>query len=64
MRVVIIGNGIIANLGALYLRKRLPESTEIVIVGPTSRGGLPVVGESTKEITAMFLEEKLGLGSI
>ncbi len=62
MRVVIMGNGILGNLGALYLRKRLPEAVEVVIVGPPSRGGLPVVGESTIEITARFLEEQLGLG--
>ncbi len=62
MRVAIIGNGILANLGALYLRKRLPEVTEVIRVGPESRGGLPVVGESTIEITAQFLENELGLG--
>lgn len=62
MRVMIVGNGIVANLAALYLRKRLPETAHIVIAGPESRGGMPVVGESTIEITAQFLENKLGLG--
>ena len=62
MRIAILGNGILANLAALYLRKKLPDSAEIVVVGPAGRGGLPVVGESTIEITARFLEEQLGLG--
>ncbi len=62
MRVAIMGNGILANLAALYLRKRLPDSAEVVIIGPESRGGLPVVGESLIEITTRFLEEQLGLG--
>lgn len=62
MRVAIMGNGILGNLAALFLRKQLPESTEIVVVGPTDRGGLPVVGESTIEITTRFMEELLGLG--
>jgi flavin-dependent dehydrogenase len=62
MRVAIIGNGIVANLGALYFSKRLPQSAEIMLIGPDSRGGLPVVGESTIEITTQFLEGQLGLG--
>ena len=33
MRIAIIGNGIVANLAALYFNKRLPESTEIVLIG-------------------------------
>jgi 2-polyprenyl-6-methoxyphenol hydroxylase-like FAD-dependent oxidoreductase len=61
MRVTFMGNGILANLGALYLRKKLPDSVEIVVVGPQSRGGLPLVGESIIEITARFLEEDLEL---
>ena len=62
MRVLIVGNGIIANLCALHLRNRLPADVEIVIVGPESPGGMPVVGEATIEITAQFLENQLGLG--
>lgn len=62
MRVLIVGNGVVGNLAALYLRKRLPTNVEIVIVGPESRGGMPVVGESTIEITARFLENQLELG--
>ena len=61
MHVAIIGNGIIGNLAALYLRRSLPESAEISIIGPSMRS-LPVVGESTIEITAQFLENQLGLG--
>jgi 2-polyprenyl-6-methoxyphenol hydroxylase-like FAD-dependent oxidoreductase len=62
MQVAIIGNGILANLGALYFKKHLPESVDVVLIGPDDRGGLPLVGESTIEITAEFLEGKLGLG--
>jgi flavin-dependent dehydrogenase len=62
MRVAIIGNGILANLGALYFKKHLPEAIEVVMIGPDDRGGLPIVGESTIEITSEFLEGKLGLG--
>lgn len=62
MRVVIIGNGIVANLAALYARKRVPEGMTLTVVGPESRGGMPIVGESTIEITARFLEQQLGLG--
>ncbi|MCA9669949.1 MAG: tryptophan 7-halogenase [Myxococcales bacterium] len=61
MDVVVVGNGIVGNLAALYLRRRLPDS-HITIIGPASRGGAPVVGESTIEITAQFLENELGLG--
>ena len=61
MRVAIIGNGIVSNLGALYFKKRLPD-IEVVLIGPEDRGGLPLVGESTIEITSQFLEAQLGLG--
>jgi len=62
MRVIIIGNGIVANMGALYFRKCLPKEVEVIIVGPEERGGLPVVGESIIENTTNFLENELGLG--
>ncbi|MEM9457273.1 MAG: tryptophan 7-halogenase [Myxococcota bacterium] len=62
-RIAIIGNGIMANIAALYLRRQLPRDVEILVIGPPTRGGMPVVGESTIEITAQFLENKLGLGS-
>ncbi len=62
MRITILGNGILANLAALYLRKKLPDEATITIVGPAERGGLPLVGESLIEVTTRFLEEQLGLG--
>ncbi|VAW40945.1 hypothetical protein MNBD_CHLOROFLEXI01-2079 [hydrothermal vent metagenome] len=61
MRIAMIGNGIVSNMGALYFKQRLPESVEIVLIGPDERGGLPLVGESIIEITANFLENYLGL---
>jgi len=61
MRIAIIGNGIVANMAALYFKKRLPESTEVVMIGPEGRGGMPLVGESLIEISTHFLEEELGM---
>ncbi len=61
MRIAMIGNGIVANMAALYFRNRLPKPVEIVLIGPDERGGLPLVGESIIEITANFLETYLGL---
>lgn len=61
MNITIIGNGILANLGALYLSKRLPHTARITLIGPEDRAGLPVVGESLIEITSLFLENHLGL---
>lgn len=61
MHITIIGNGILGNLGALYLSKRLPHTARITLIGPKDRAGLPVVGESLIEITSMFLENQLGL---
>ncbi len=61
MRIVMVGNGIVANMAALYFRRRFPESVEVVVVGPDDRSGLPLVGESTIEITGNFLETQLGL---
>lgn len=63
MRIAIIGNGIVANMAALYLSKRFGRDHEIFKVGPSDREGLPLVGESTIEITAHFLEKQLGLGA-
>jgi len=62
MRVVIVGNSIVSNLAALYFKKHLPESVEVILIGPDKRDGLPLVGESIIEITAQFLENQLGLG--
>lgn len=61
MRVVIVGNGIVGCMAALYLRRLLPQKVEVVVIGPDTREGMPIVGESTIEITAQFLENKLGL---
>jgi flavin-dependent dehydrogenase len=61
-RVVIVGNGITANMIALLLQKQRGDVLEVVVVGPEDRGGAPVVGESTIEITTGFLEQHLGLG--
>ena len=61
-RIVILGNGIVANMVALLLQRKQGDNVEVTVVGPTSRGGLPVVGESTIEITTEFLENHLGLG--
>lgn len=61
MKIALIGNGILANLGAMYLRKTFADNVEITLIGPDSREGLPVVGESIIEITTRFLEEHLGM---
>jgi len=61
MKIALIGNGLLANVGALYFKKKFPEA-EVFIIGPTDRGGLPVVGESIIEITSLFMENQLGLG--
>lgn len=61
MKVAIIGNGILGNLGAMYLQKKFADKLDIWLIGPDSREGLPVVGESIIEITTMFLEEELGM---
>lgn len=61
MKIALIGNGILANTGALFFKKQFPDA-EIIIIGPSDRGGLPVVGESFIEITSRFMENHLGLG--
>lgn len=60
MKIALIGNGILANTGALFFKKKFPDA-EVFIIGPTDRGGLPVVGESIIEITTKFMEDHLGL---
>lgn len=62
MKVLIMGRGIVAHAAALHLRNALPHAAEIVVVGPPTRAGAPVVGESTIVLTAQFLENRLGLG--
>ncbi len=61
MRVAVIGNGIQANMGVRYLNRMFGDKIQLYRIGPEDRGGLPVVGESTIEITARFLEECMGL---
>lgn len=61
MKIALIGNGILANLGAMHLRKKFADKLDITLIGPDSREGLPVVGESIIEITTRFLEEHLGM---
>lgn len=61
MHIAIIGNGIQANLGALYLCKRFGDQLRITLIGPDDRGGLPVVGESIIEITTHFMENHLDM---
>ncbi|HRW75940.1 MAG TPA: tryptophan 7-halogenase [Saprospiraceae bacterium] len=63
MKIAIIGNGIQANIGALYLKKKFGDRVHITRIGPDDRGGFPVVGESIIEITTHFLEEHLGLAT-
>lgn len=62
MNIVIMGNGILGNLAALYFRRQFPADTAITIIGPEDREGLPVVGESIIEITTLFLENQLDMG--
>lgn len=61
MHIAIIGNGIQANLGALYLRRQFGDRLQITLAGPDDRGGLPLVGESIIEITTHFVENHLGM---
>jgi flavin-dependent dehydrogenase len=60
-KVVIIGNGIVGNLTALYLSKKIPE-LEITLIGRTDRQRA-LVGESTVELSTHFFEA-LGLGKL
>lgn len=60
-RLIIMGAGIVGQLMAMYVRKRLPE-IEVTIVGHPDKKR-PIVGESTVEVTAHFLEG-LGLGAL
>jgi flavin-dependent dehydrogenase len=59
--IVVLGNGVAANLAAAYFRKALPE-LGVTVVGrnPERR---PIVGESLVEISTQFIRE-LGLGSL
>lgn len=61
MHIAIIGNGIQANLGAMYLNNRFGDKVRITRIGPDDRAGLPIVGESIIEITTHFMEDHLGM---
>lgn len=57
-RILMIGRGLAGKLAALYFARHMPEA-QITIVDP-AKDGLPVVGESTVEVTVQFLKS-LGL---
>lgn len=57
-RILMIGRGLAGKLAALYFARHMPD-TQITIVDP-AKDGLPVVGESTVEVTVQFLKS-LGL---
>lgn len=57
--IAIVGGGLAGKLAALYFDRHLPDAS-ITIIDPETPG-LPVVGESTVEVTTQFLTS-LGLG--
>lgn len=57
--IAIIGRGLAGKLTALYLARQIPDA-RLTIIDPKTEG-LPVVGESTVEVTAQFFKS-LGLG--
>jgi len=57
-RILMIGRGLAGKLAALYLAHHMPDA-QITIVDP-EKDGLPIVGESTVEVTVQFLKS-LGL---
>jgi len=60
-RIVILGNGLAANLAAAFLQQRFRQ-LEVVVVGIDKRDR-PIVGESTVELTTHFFHA-IGLGHI
>jgi flavin-dependent dehydrogenase len=58
-RILMIGRGLAGKLAALYFTRHMPEA-QITIIDP-AKDGLPIVGESTVEVTVQFLKS-LGLG--
>lgn len=58
-RIAIIGRGLAGKMAALYLARDMADAT-ITMIDPQAEG-LPVVGESTVEVTAQFMKA-LGLG--
>lgn len=59
-RIAIIGGGLSGKLAALYLSQHVPDAN-LIMVDPNAKD-LPVVGESTVEVTSQFLAS-LGLSS-
>jgi flavin-dependent dehydrogenase len=57
--IAIIGRGLAGKLAALYMVRHMPDAC-ITIIDPDV-DGLPIVGESTVEVTAQFMKS-LGLG--
>ncbi|WP_394707447.1 tryptophan 7-halogenase [uncultured Celeribacter sp.] len=57
--IALIGGGLAGKLAALYFSRSIPDA-RISIIDP-EREGLPIVGESTVEVTVQFLKS-LGLG--
>ena len=58
-KILIIGGGLSGKLTALYLSQHLPD-VKLILIDPEKKS-LPVVGESTVEVTAQFLNSlKLG----
>src|SRR5471030_2476211 len=53
-KLVIIGSGLAGKLAALYFSRYI-EDIELVVIDPR-KDNLPIVGESTVEITAQFLK--------
>lgn len=60
-KLVIIGNGIVGNLTALYFSQKMPE-LDITIIGKSAQRRA-IVGESTVELSSHFFEG-LGLGKL
>lgn len=58
-KIALIGCGLSGKLAALYLANQLPDASLTIIDAGDDR--LPVVGESTVEVTVQFLKA-LGLG--
>ncbi|PQV53756.1 flavin-dependent dehydrogenase [Defluviimonas denitrificans] len=58
--IALLGGGLAGKLAALYLARSIPDA-RITLVDP-ERDGLPVVGESTVEVTVQFFKA-LGLGT-
>lgn len=58
--IALIGGGLAGKLAALYFARTIPDA-ELTLIDP-EQPGMPVVGESTVEVTVQFLKA-LGLGN-